>query len=358
MKKLTTNDRFGGAGIRATHANSTGKKAIPFAALALLLSAILSSSGCIGLTSASKPSSSQQSTPAAAAAGLSIAPASVSFGSVALGEAASQSVTITNGGGSNVTVTQASTTAAGVTVTGISFPLTIAAGNQATFNVIFSPKAPGALSGNVAVLSSVSSSPSTVSLSGTGMAATAVLTTSTSSLSFGNVVVGNSSGLSVTLTNAGNSNVTVSNVSVSGAHFSESGVSTGLVLAPGQSATLDATFSPVATGSLSGSVTVASNATNSPASISLSGAGTQTVSHSVALTWIPSASTVAGYNVYRSQVSGGPYTKLTSSLVAADSYTDSSVQSGLTYYYVATSVTSSGVESADSTQTSATIPTP
>ncbi len=225
MKKLTTNDRFGGAGKCATHANSTAKKAIPFAALALLLYAILSSSGCIGLTSASKPASSQQSTPAAAA--LSIAPMSVSFGSVALGEAASQSVTITNGGGSNVTVTQASTTAAGVTVTGISFPLTIAAGNQATFNVIFSPKAPGALSGNVAVMSNVSSSPSTVSLSGTGMAATAVLTTSTSSLSFGNVVVGNSSGLSVTLTNAGNSNVTVSNVSVSGAHFSESGVSTG-----------------------------------------------------------------------------------------------------------------------------------
>jgi bacillopeptidase F len=109
---------------------------------------------------------------------------------------------------------------------------------------------------------------------------------------------------------------------------------------------------------LSGSVTVASNATNSPATFSLSGVGTQTVSHSVALTWIPSASTVAGYNVYRSQVSGGPYTKLTSSLVAADSYNDSSVQSGLTYYYVATSVTSSGVESADSTQTSATIPTP
>jgi fibronectin type 3 domain-containing protein len=78
----------------------------------------------------------------------------------------------------------------------------------------------------------------------------------------------------------------------------------------------------------------------------------------VALTWVPSTSVVAGYNVYRSEVSGGPYSKLDSNFVAANSLTDSSVQAGLTYYYVVTSVTSSGMESADSVQTSATIPTP
>jgi fibronectin type 3 domain-containing protein len=67
---------------------------------------------------------------------------------------------------------------------------------------------------------------------------------------------------------------------------------------------------------------------------------------------------VAGYNVYRAEVSGGPYSKLDSNPVAADSFTDSSVQSGLIYYYVVTSVTPTGLESADSMQTSATIPTP
>jgi hypothetical protein len=169
-------------------------------------------------------------------------------------------------------------------------------------------------------------------------------------------VIGKSNSLTVTLTNSGNSNVTVSKVSTSGATYSTSGVSAGLILAPGQSATLDATFAPAAAGSLPGSVTVASNATNSPATISLSGAGTQTASPSVSLSWTPSTSTVAGYNVYRSEVSGGPYSRLDSSIVAADSYTDSTVQAGLTYYYVLTSVTSAGVESADSTQTAATIP--
>ena len=356
MKRINQNEWFVGAEKYAPQTNSTGKKAIPVAALALLFSALLANTGCIGLTSASKPASNQPSTPGAAT--ISIAPASVSFGSVALGDTASQSVTISNRGGSNLTVTQASSAAAGVTITGMSLPLTIAAGKQAAFNVIFSPKAPGAVSGQVSVMTDVSSSPGTVSVNGTGMAATAFLTTSASVLSFGNVTVGKSSALSVTLTNAGNSTVTLSKVSVSGASFSESGVSAGLILAPGQSATLDATFSPASTGNSSGSVTVASNATNSPATIALSGAGTQTSAHYVALTWVPSASAVAGYNVYRSEVSGGPYSKLDSNFVAADTYTDSTVQAGLTYYYVVTSLTSSGLESPDSVQTSATVPTP
>jgi hypothetical protein len=255
-------------------------------------------------------------------------------------------------------VTQASTTAVGVTITGISLPLTIGAGKQSTFNVFFSPKAAGAVSGVISVMTDLSSSPSTVSLNGTGMAASGVLTTNASSLSFGNVAVGKSSALSVTFTNAGNSNVTVSKVSVSGAQYSATGVSAGLILAPGQSVTLDATFSPLAAGSSPGSVTVASNATNSPATISLSGDGTQTVSHSVALTWIPSTSTVAGYNVYCSGVSGGPYPKLDSSVVAIDSYTDSTVQAGQTYYFIVMFVTVASVESADSTQVSAIVPTP
>ena len=99
-----------------------------------------------------------------------------------------------------------------------------------------------------------------------------------------------------------------------------------------------------------------SNAANSPASISLSGTGAQAVAHSVTLTWTASTSTVSGYNVYRSTVTGGPYTKLNSTLVAATSYVDTAVQASQIYYYVVTSVDSSGVESADSTEVSATIP--
>ncbi len=96
----------------------------------------------------------------------------------------------------------------------------------------------------------------------------------------------------------------------SSTRYTVSGVSAGLVLTPGQSAALDVTFTPSAAGNLAGGITVTSNATNSPAIVSLNGSGTQTVSHSAALSWDASPSVVAGYNVYRSALSGGPYSKL------------------------------------------------
>jgi fibronectin type 3 domain-containing protein len=137
--------------------------------------------------------------------------------------------------------------------------------------------------------------------------------------------------------------------------FSASGVSSGQVLTPGQTATINVTFQPSAAGSVSGSVTAASNA-SSPAVVTLSGSGVQLVSHSVALSWTRSASTVSGYLVYNSQASGGPYTKLTASSVNLPSYTDSSVQNGKTYYYVVTSVDSTGIESSYSGQAFALVP--
>jgi fibronectin type 3 domain-containing protein len=80
--------------------------------------------------------------------------------------------------------------------------------------------------------------------------------------------------------------------------------------------------------------------------------------HSVNLTWLPSSSSgISYYNVYRGTVSVGPYTLLRSG-VTSTSYTDSNVQSGSTYYYVATAVDSNGMESAYSAQAQALIPMP
>jgi hypothetical protein len=187
-------------------------------------------------------------------------------------------------------------------------------------------------------------------------AATTLLTANQSSLNFSNVNLGSSSALPVSFSNGGNSNVTISSVTISGAGYTASGIQSGQIVKPGQTATLNVTFAPSGTGSLSGTVQVNSNASNSPASVTLSGIGVQSVSHSVTLTWTASTSVVTGYNVYRSSISGGPYTKLNSTLIAATTYDDTAVQSGQTYFYVVTSVDSSNVESADSSEVSATIP--
>jgi fibronectin type 3 domain-containing protein len=81
----------------------------------------------------------------------------------------------------------------------------------------------------------------------------------------------------------------------------------------------------------------------------------QTSSHGLALSWTLSTSTgVTGQNVYRSTVSGGPYSKLTTTPLAptVTSYLDPVVD-GKTYYYVVTAV-QNGIESVYSNQSTAT----
>jgi fibronectin type 3 domain-containing protein len=150
--------------------------------------------------------------------------------------------------------------------------------------------------------------------------------------------------------------VTISQINLTGAGYSMTGGGAPVTLTPTQSITLVVQFSPATAGSVNGNISVASNATGSPATITLSGTGVAPVQHSVSLSWTASTSTVSGYNVYRSTVSGGSYTKINSSLVAVLSYTDSTVQSGTTYYYVTTAVDSTGAESVFSNEASAPIP--
>jgi uncharacterized repeat protein (TIGR03803 family) len=79
--------------------------------------------------------------------------------------------------------------------------------------------------------------------------------------------------------------------------------------------------------------------------------------HTVNLAWDASNSqNIIGYNVYRGLDASGPFTKINSALDANTSYTDSTVQSGQTYYYAATAVDNLGVESGYSNLGEAVIP--
>jgi fibronectin type 3 domain-containing protein len=95
---------------------------------------------------------------------------------------------------------------------------------------------------------------------------------------------------------------------------------------------------------------------NSPATITLAGSGAAPVTHAANLSWTPSSSTFAGFDVYRSNVSGGPYTRINPTMVSSTSFSDTNVVVGQTYYYVATEFDSSGNQSAYSNETSALIP--
>jgi Abnormal spindle-like microcephaly-assoc'd, ASPM-SPD-2-Hydin len=282
-------------------------------------------------------------------------PSSAPFGNVTVGNTNSQTITLTNGGTANLIISQGSVTGNGFKITGLSTPLTITPGSNATFNAVFTPTGAGKVSGTISLANDAPSSPYTIALSGTGVAETQLLSFNVSSLSFGNVSVGSNTSLPATLTNTGNSNVTISSANTTGAGFTVSEVSSGESLSPNQSIPVAVQFAPSASGTVNGNLTIVSNATDSPTSITLSGTGTQ--AQKVALGWTASTSTVIGYNVYRGTVTGGPYSsKLTSSPVGSTEFTDTAVQSGQTYYYVVTSVDSNDVESIYCGQASASIP--
>ena len=108
------------------------------------------------------------------------------------------------------------------------------------------------------------------------------LTSSPSSLSFGSENVGStSSAQSVTVSNPGSSAVSVSSVSASGP-FAETNTCGGSIAAGG-SCSASVTFTPAASGAASGSLSVASNAPNSPLTVALSGTGGVSSSTNLAL---------------------------------------------------------------------------
>src|SRR5580704_4567139 len=277
---------------------------------------------------------------------LTVAPSSVNFGNVPVGTTATQSITM-SASGAAVTVSSDSSSNAQFALNGASFPLTIPAGQSLSMNVAFAPKSGGAASGSLSFSSNASNSPAPASLTGTGtVTASPQLAIAPALLNFGDVADGTTATQPITMSASGAA-VTVSSDSSSNSQFVLNGASFPLTIAAGQSVSFNVAFTPKSSGSESGSLSFASNATNSPAPESLAGIGTVT-SYSVSLWWNASTN-VAGYNVYRSTAANGTYAKVNPNLDAGTAYTDSTVASGQTYYYEATSVNSSGQESSRST---------
>jgi hypothetical protein len=231
---------------------------------------------------------------------LSASPTSVRFGNVVVGSRKSQSINLSNTGTISVTVSQATAKGSGFSISGLSLPLTLPSGQSATFSAIFSPTTAGSISGSISIASNASGSATAVPLSGTGI--TLVLSASPASTSFGNVVLGSSSTLPVILTNTGTASVTISQDSVTGRGFSISGPALPFTLPAGQNTDFSLTFAPATAGSVTGSASILSNATNSPNNEPLSGNGI----HAVSLSWTASTTPVAGYNVYRARQSRFP----------------------------------------------------
>jgi fibronectin type 3 domain-containing protein len=114
-------------------------------------------------------------------------------------------------------------------------------------------------------------------------------------------------------------------------------------------------FEPQKSGMATGRLWFHSNAADSSLSAVLTGNGTA-AQHNVTLEWSASVTRVKGYNVYRSEAPSLNYSRLNSALDSQTGFTDVSVESGRTYYYVTTAVSTAGVESSYSNRVEAIIP--
>ncbi len=289
---------------------------------------------------------------------LSVGSASLAFGSVTLNTTSTQTLTMTSSGTAAVTVNSATLSGTGFTLSGATFPATLNPGASITLQVNFKPTIAGSASGSITISSnSNTGGTSTVTLSGSGTSTNSVLSLSTNSLSFGDDPVGTAITQSVTLTSTGTSAVTISAATITGAGFSLSGATFPLTLNPNIAIKVQVQFLPSVAGSVSGTLSFASNSTSGGTSVvSLSGKGT-TVQHKVSLSWaapVNSPVQVADYNIYRAAGGSNSYQLLNSS--TSTSFVDLTVNANTTYAYYVTSVGTTGTESSPSNAVTASVP--
>lgn len=155
---------------------------------------------------------------------------------------------------------------------------TLASGTSCVISVTFAPTATGAQNAQVSVPTNAPVTPTTVSLSGNGVAAAPEVSMAPSVLSFPARTVGTTGApQQVTVTNIGSAPLVVGALSTSGAAAADfartADTCSGQTVAPSATCAFSMTFTPSTYGTRSASALFPSNATFGPSSAGLSGTG-------------------------------------------------------------------------------------
>jgi len=202
------------------------------------------------------------------------APTTVSFPPTQVGGVSPPvTVTISNVGGGPLAISAVEVVGSGYAVTSqscTSAPVTPS--GSCTISITFAPGSAGNVVATLRLISNAPASPTLIGLTGEGTAmAVGTLAATPASLDFGTREIGTTTAAqSIVVSNAGSATVAVSGVTASGDYGQTNNCAT---LASGETCTISVTFTPTATGPRPGSVSVASNASNSPLSVNLSGTG-------------------------------------------------------------------------------------
>lgn len=201
-----------------------------------------------------------------------LSPTSLTFASQTTGTTSTaQAVKLTNSG--QAALTLSSIAASGDFAETNNCGTSVAAGANCTISVTFTPSVVGTRTGALMISDNASGSPQTASLSGTGAGVTApAVVLSPTSLTFASLTDGTTSAAqAVTLTNSGTAALSITSVTASG-DFAETNTC-GSSVAAGANCTISVTFTPTAAGTPTGTLTITDNAGSSPQTVTLSGGG-------------------------------------------------------------------------------------
>jgi len=211
---------------------------------------------------------------------ITLAPAPLTFGNVAVGSSGVRSEVAKNLGRKDIILTR-------VTIRGGSFgikshprlPYTLRAGTSVAFKVKFGPQAAGFVNSRITVYYKYTSNGSWLSasrvvrISGTGTGQSRSLVASSTALSFGKIQISTTENLSETVANSGSTAVTIAQITASGAGFWFRGINPPVTLSSGQSATFYVSFTPHTGGLVTGNLVISSNAPSPSLLVPLSGTG-------------------------------------------------------------------------------------
>jgi hypothetical protein len=203
---------------------------------------------------------------------VTLSTANLVFGQQPVGTTSgAQVVTVTNDGNAALSIT--GITISGVFAQTNNCAASLAAQASCTINVTFTPTSSGTTYGAVSIADNAPGSPQLIAVSGTAVAGQApVAYLSSSTLNFGlQLVTTTSSAQVLTLTNTGNAALSVTGVAITG-NFAETN-NCGTSVAAGASCTINVSFSPQAAGTQQAAVTITDNANGSPHSATLIGTG-------------------------------------------------------------------------------------
>jgi hypothetical protein len=240
------------------------------------------------------------------APGVSLSPMQLLFSSQEVGTTSSaQAVILTNVG--NMGLNIASIAASGDFAQVNNCPrLVLAPGASCQIGVTFTPTAAGARNGTLSITDNAFGSPHQIPLAGTGTqlpGAAPLVSLTPSSLAFGGQPVGSASAVQiVTLSNAGTAALAISSIAVAG-DFRQTNTC-GSTLPPNARCTLSVTFVPSAGGTRNGTLTVSDNASGSPQSVALTGAGQDFLLDASPTSTAINAGTTATYRLSVSSLGG------------------------------------------------------